>query len=85
MNIHLTLQADIPDDDEVIARVRENSDYFSVLYERYFQRVYGYCLKRTSNVQIAEDLCSDIFIKVIEQARYLHRWEFRGMVVPYRT
>lgn len=59
--------SDIPDDDEVIARVRENSDYFSVLYERYFQRVYGYCLKRTSNVQIAEDLCSDIFIKVLSK------------------
>lgn len=55
------------DDDQIIARVRENSDYFSVLYERYFQRVYGYCLKRTSNVQIAEDLCSEIFIKVLSK------------------
>jgi RNA polymerase sigma-70 factor (ECF subfamily) len=55
------------DDDQLIAVIRENSEFFSVLYERYFQRVYHYCLKRTSDVHIAEDLSSEIFIKVLSK------------------
>ncbi|MGJ3239340.1 MAG: RNA polymerase sigma factor [Anaerolineae bacterium] len=66
------------DDDQVIALVQKNSDVFEVLYERYFQRVYHYCLKRTSDVQIAEDLCSDIFIKVMSNLASYTGGNFAG-------
>ncbi len=58
---------DALDDDQVVMRLRDNPAEFRVLYERYFQRVYGYCLKRTSNQQVAEDLSSEVFIKVMSK------------------
>lgn len=65
-------------DDQVIALVRQNSEVFKVLYERYFQRVYRYCLKRTSNVYIAEDLCSEVFIKVLSKLDLYDGGNFAG-------
>lgn len=58
---------DILDDDQVIALIPDTPDAFEVLYKRYVQQIYRYCLKRTSNVQIAEDLCSEIFITVLHK------------------
>ncbi|MGB7337329.1 MAG: sigma-70 family RNA polymerase sigma factor [Phototrophicaceae bacterium] len=57
------------DDDQVIALIPDNPDAFEVLYKRYVQQIYRYCLKRTSNVQIAEDLCSEIFITVLHKLK----------------
>lgn len=55
------------DDDQLIELIQENPDLFKVLYERYFQAVYRYCLKRSSDVQVAEDLSSEVFIKVMNK------------------
>jgi RNA polymerase sigma-70 factor (ECF subfamily) len=38
---------------------------FAPLYERYFDRVYAYCLRRSANAQEAEDLCSQVFAKAL--------------------
>lgn len=70
------------DDDQLIARVRENPELFDVLYNRYFQRIYRYCLKRTNDVQQAEDLCSEVFITLyrkldLYKGGHLAGWLFR--------
>lgn len=38
---------------------------FAPIYEAYFDRVYAYCLRRTGNVQEAEDLCSLVFTRAL--------------------
>jgi len=38
---------------------------FAPLYERYFQRVYAYCLRRAGSAQEAEDLCSQVFTRAL--------------------
>jgi len=63
------------DDDAVIALVCDDPEKFEILYERYFQRIYRYCLKRTSQVQIAEDLSSEIFLRVL---RHLDSYRPQG-------
>ncbi|MEO1289881.1 MAG: sigma-70 family RNA polymerase sigma factor [Chloroflexota bacterium] len=60
------------DDDQLVAMVQEDKSAFETLYRRYVQRIYRYCLKRTNNVQIAEDLCSDIFLRVLEKLDTYH-------------
>lgn len=46
-------------------KARHNPTAFAPLYERYFDRVYAYCWRRTSNAQEAEDLCSQIFTQAL--------------------
>lgn len=44
---------------------RVNIHAFAPLYERYFPRIYAYCLRRVNNEQEAEDLASQIFTRAL--------------------
>jgi RNA polymerase sigma-70 factor (ECF subfamily) len=55
-----------PDDEIALARQAQiNPQAFAPLYERYFERVLRYCLRRTDSLQEAEDLCSQIFARAL--------------------
>jgi len=43
----------------------QDSSFFKVLYERYVQMVFKKCKSFSKNSQEAEDLCQDIFIKLM--------------------
>ena len=48
-----------------------NDKAFDLLYERYFDKLYGFVLRRVGHAQIAEDLLGDIFMKA-----FAHRKTF---------
>jgi RNA polymerase sigma-70 factor (ECF subfamily) len=50
---------------QLMLAARTDPDRFAPLYERYFPRIYAYCLRRTSNTQEAEDLTSTVFIRAL--------------------
>jgi RNA polymerase sigma-70 factor (ECF subfamily) len=52
-----------------------NFEAFQKLYRAYFPRVYAYVAYRVGKAQEAEDITSDIFLKVIEK---LSEFEWRG-------
>ncbi len=52
-----------------------NFEAFQKLYRVYFPRVYAYVAYRVGRVQEAEDITSDVFLKVIEK---LSKFEWRG-------
>lgn len=49
---------------QLIAAQRD-LQYFAPLYERYFPRIYAYCLRRVEHAQEAEDLASQIFTQAM--------------------
>lgn len=56
--------------DEVLVELIVNSKdpiIFKVLYERYALKVYNKCLSFSRNTQEAEDLCQDIFLKLLDK------------------
>jgi RNA polymerase sigma-70 factor, ECF subfamily len=55
--------------DDLVRRVRANEPHaFDELYARYSPRVYGYLFRRLNgNVEEAEDLTADVFIRVYEK------------------
>ncbi|MCC6894181.1 MAG: RNA polymerase sigma factor [Anaerolineae bacterium] len=64
MNVHRPAMT--PDDEIRILRLAQHDRLlFAPIYEAYFERVYAYCLRRTGNVQEAEDLCSLVFIRAL--------------------
>lgn len=59
-------QTDLHEDEIRIMRAAQRDpSLFAPLYERYFDRIYAYCLRRTSNAQEAEDLTSQVFTRVL--------------------
>lgn len=59
-----------PDDDlteqRLLRRAQDDNAQFAPLYERYLPRIYAYCLRRTENHHEAEDLCSQVFVRVLK-------------------
>jgi RNA polymerase sigma-70 factor, ECF subfamily len=50
---------------QIMQMAQRDPALFAPLYERYFQRVYAYCLRRSGNAQEAEDLCSQVFTRAL--------------------
>lgn len=49
----------------LMSLARAHSEAFAPLYERYFPRVYAYCLRRVDDPQEAEDVCSQVFTRAL--------------------
>lgn len=65
---------DTVDEQALIQRAIDDPDAFQVLYYRYSRRIYGYVVSRVTHRQDAEDVVSDIFLRVIKNLDQLrHR------------
>lgn len=53
----------LSEDKALVENVKHHPEAFSLIYERYFSRVFGYVLKRTLDYQLARDICSEVFLK----------------------
>lgn len=53
----------------------QNWDFsaFEVLYERYIDKIYAFVLRKTSDHEVAEDLTSQIWMKVLKSLEFF--WE----------
>ncbi len=63
---------------ELVERAKHDSQAFGELYEIYFPKVYAFVRARTNQESEAEDLVSDIFVKILEN---LHKYKHQG--VPF--
>ncbi len=59
------------DEDLVRAMQQGDDKAFEMLYERYFQKIYSFTVRRVGHAQTAEDLVSDVFMKA-----FAHRQSF---------
>ena len=60
---------------ELVERAKTDDQAFTILYDFYFPKIYGYIYKRVGNFDLAEDLVSATFLKVFT---YLGRYNNRG-------
>jgi len=67
-------------DSQLIARARSDSVAFVQLYRRHFEAVFRYCVHRLFERHAAEDITSEVFLKVVES---FHR--FRGNEQQFRN
>jgi RNA polymerase sigma-70 factor, ECF subfamily len=71
--LHTPLDAD--HERQLIRDAVHDTEAFRGLYRHYFPRVYAYVAYRVGRVTEAEDLVSDIFVKVVEG---IGQFEYRG-------
>jgi RNA polymerase sigma-70 factor, ECF subfamily len=63
------------DERQLVEAAQANPSRFAELYERHFERVYAFVLRRVRNREAAEDITSDVFHKAFAN---LPRFEWRG-------
>jgi RNA polymerase sigma-70 factor (ECF subfamily) len=59
----------MPDDEARLIRLAQRGDAgaCAVLYDRHYDAVYRYCYYRVSDVSLAEDLTSEVFVRMVEK------------------
>ncbi|HET8944530.1 MAG TPA: sigma-70 family RNA polymerase sigma factor [Dehalococcoidia bacterium] len=62
---------------EVVRRAQHfDEDALKSLYEAYYPKIYGYAFLQMGDVQAAEDLASDVMLKMIESIK---SYQFKGL------
>jgi RNA polymerase sigma-70 factor (ECF subfamily) len=65
---------------ELVERAKNNGEAFVELYDQYYSQIFGYVLKRTANIEVAQDVTSEVFFKALKHLRQFH---WRG--VPFSS
>jgi len=61
---------------ELVERAKKDPKAFSEIYEFYYPKIFGYILKRVANVEVAKDIVSETFFKVLKILRNSNGKEF---------
>ena len=72
------------DDDRVLDGLRNlDQQAIGAIYDQYFSEIYRYVLYRIGDPTLAEDIASDVFVRLLEAARPGH-WKPRPASHPPR-
>jgi RNA polymerase sigma-70 factor (ECF subfamily) len=72
---HMTEQ-EIAQEQGIVEAAKKDAMAFGQLYDRYFESIFSFILRRTDEEEIADDLTSQTFFKALQG---LKKYEFRGL------
>ena len=61
--------------EDLVSQARTSYDAFALLYRRHYDAIFKYCVHRLFDRHLAEDVTSQIFLKVVENFRNFHGTE----------
>ncbi len=72
---------------ELIEEARTNYNAFSLLYRRHYDDLFRYCVHRLFDRHLAEDITSQVFLRVVEKFNTFRGSEnqFRGWLFVIAT
>jgi RNA polymerase sigma-70 factor (ECF subfamily) len=63
---------DLSEEKELVRQAQRAPDAFAKLYDQYYPKIFGYILRRTANLEAAQDLTSETFLNALRKL-----WQFR--------
>lgn len=69
-------QEEILDEITLVEKAKSNPRYFSPIYEKYYNEIYGFVFKRVVNSDYAADIVSQTFLKAMSN---LNKFKYRGL------
>jgi RNA polymerase sigma-70 factor, ECF subfamily len=63
---------DLSEEKELVRQAQKAPDAFARLYEQYYARIFGYTLRRTANLEAAQDITSETFFKALKRLWQFH-------------
>ncbi len=58
----------------LIEKAKDDPEAFGKLYDTYYSKIFGYILRRTANVQVTEDITSEVFFAALKNISKFH-WQ----------
>ena len=53
----------LEEEKELVERAKKYPEAFGELYDIYYSKIFGYILKRVADIEIAQDITSETFLK----------------------
>ncbi|MFC2026404.1 RNA polymerase sigma factor [Chloroflexota bacterium] len=60
----------------LVDRAKNDANAFGELYDEYYPKIFGYILKRTANIDVAQDVTSEVFFKALKN---IGKFRWRGV------
>ncbi|MFC1970520.1 RNA polymerase sigma factor [Chloroflexota bacterium] len=57
---------DLEQEKDIVEKAKGDANAFGSLYELYYLKIFGYALRRTANIRVAEDITSEVFFKALK-------------------
>jgi RNA polymerase sigma-70 factor (ECF subfamily) len=71
---------DLSEEKQLVRQAQKAPDAFAELYDQYYPKIFGYVLRRTTNLEAAQDITSETFLKALRKL-----WQFRWRNVPFSS
>ena len=71
---------DLEQEKELVERAKNDTRAFGELYDHYYSQIFGYVLRRTASIDIAQDVTSEVFFKALKNLR-----QFRWRGTPFSS
>jgi len=68
----------IEEERQIVKQAQADPEAFGRIFDSYYSKIFNYCLRRTQNTQVAEDLTGEIFFKALNSLK-----KFRWQNVPF--
>ncbi len=63
---------ELEEEKKVIEKAQKDPKVFGELYEKYYSQVFGHILKRTKNLEVAQDITGETFFKALKNLSRFH-------------
>jgi RNA polymerase sigma-70 factor (ECF subfamily) len=74
----LLANMDLGEEQELVRRAQKAPDAFAKLYDQYYPKIFGYILRRTANLEAAQDITSETFLKALRKL-----WQFQWRNISF--
>ena len=71
---------DLNEEKELVRQAQKSPDAFAQLYDHYYPKIFGYILRRTASLEVAQDITSETFLKALGKL-----WQFRWRSVSFSS
>jgi RNA polymerase sigma-70 factor (ECF subfamily) len=71
---------DLSEERELVRQAQKAPDAFARLYDHYYPKIFGYVLRRSANLEAAQDITSETFLKALGKL-----WQFRWRNVSFSS
>lgn len=74
------IDMDLREEKELVRQAQKAPDAFAQLYDQYYPRIFGYVLRRSANLEAAQDITSETFLKALGKL-----WQFQWRNVSFSS
>jgi RNA polymerase sigma-70 factor (ECF subfamily) len=71
---------DLDQEKRLVRQAQKHPDAFAELYDVYYPKIFGYILRRTANLEAAQDITSETFFKALKKL-----WQFRWRNISFSS